>query len=107
MLEFNPYFISSSHLNKEHVQPPDYHTCIVADYNSYTFENDISLLKIAGSVAYTDYIIPICLPSEAAAVGDLCWVTGWGATEGTYDCLSIINYIMDISLMLSMFISLV
>ena len=52
-------------------------------YNDATLENDISLLKLAGQVTYTDYIIPVCLPTQGvdATVGQMCWITGWGETE--------------------------
>ena len=46
-------------------------------------ENDISLIQLAGEIVYTDYIIPICLPSlnEDVEVGTQCWMTGWGVTK--------------------------
>jgi len=57
---------------------------LFADYNSYTVENDISLLKLAAPVTYTDYIIPACLPSHDVdvMVGLNCTISGWGYTRG-------------------------
>uniref|UniRef100_H2Z0I7 Peptidase S1 domain-containing protein n=1 Tax=Ciona savignyi TaxID=51511 RepID=H2Z0I7_CIOSA len=51
-------------------------------YNNINLLNDISLIKLAGVVTYTDYIIPACLPTADISAGELCWITGWGSTEG-------------------------
>lgn len=42
---------------------------------------DIALVQLATSVPYTQYIMPICLPSSTTTFpcGMECWVTGWGA----------------------------
>jgi len=54
-------------------------------WNRKTMLNDISLLKLAGSVTYTDYIMPICLPIHGTNVenGTTCWISGWGQTGST------------------------
>ncbi|KAE8578224.1 hypothetical protein XENTR_v10023406 [Xenopus tropicalis] len=41
---------------------------------------DIALLKLTSPVAYTEYILPVCVPSSASGFyeGMQCWVTGWG-----------------------------
>ena len=51
-----------------------------------TMLNDISLLKLAGSVTYTDHIMPICLPIHGSNVenGTTCWISGWGQTGSEY-----------------------
>jgi len=53
------------------------------EYNDNTYENDISLVKLAGEVPYSDYIQPACLPSQGSEipVGTECWITGWGETQ--------------------------
>ena len=54
------------------------------DYSDITSRNDIALIKLAGSVVYTDYIIPACLPatpSDDVTAGTTCWITGWGETQ--------------------------
>ena len=60
----------------------------LVDYNiSGNLENDIALIKLAGSVVYTDYIIPACLPatpSDDVTAGTTCWITGWGETQQGY-----------------------
>ncbi|XP_061575796.1 ST14 transmembrane serine protease matriptase a [Cololabis saira] len=56
-------------------------------YNHYTFDNDIALMELDSPVTYSDYIVPICLPSpqHVFPMGDTVWITGWGATrEGGY-----------------------
>ncbi|KAM4632441.1 transmembrane protease serine 9-like [Discoglossus pictus] len=41
---------------------------------------DIALLKLSSPVTYTDYILPVCVPSPSMTFPDglNCWVTGWG-----------------------------
>ncbi|XP_076608004.1 serine protease 27-like [Chaetodon auriga] len=50
------------------------------DYNSNTFDNDMSLLQLSSPVEFTDYIKPVCLAAEGSVfeAGLNCWVTGWG-----------------------------
>ncbi|XP_073491188.1 transmembrane protease serine 9-like [Aquarana catesbeiana] len=44
---------------------------------------DIALVRLATPVTYTQYIMPICLPSSTTTFlcGTECWVTGWGTTS--------------------------
>ncbi|XP_073491629.1 serine protease 33-like [Aquarana catesbeiana] len=44
---------------------------------------DIALVQLASPVTYTQYIMPICLPSSTTTFpcGTECWVTGWGTTS--------------------------
>ena len=50
------------------------------DYNADTNDNDISLLQLASSVDFTNYIRPVCLAAAGSvfAAGTNTWVTGWG-----------------------------
>jgi len=52
-------------------------------YDDNTYENDITLLKLAGEAVYTAYIQPACLPSQGVQipVGTNCWISGWGETQ--------------------------
>uniref|UniRef100_A0A3Q0SCW0 Peptidase S1 domain-containing protein n=1 Tax=Amphilophus citrinellus TaxID=61819 RepID=A0A3Q0SCW0_AMPCI len=52
------------------------------DYNRWTFQNDVCLLKLSAPVNFTDYIQPICLASENSNFynGTSSWVTGFGLT---------------------------
>nr|XP_018671090.1 coagulation factor XI-like [Ciona intestinalis] len=61
---------------------------IHSGYNDLTLVDDVSMLKLAGVVVYTDYIIPACLPTDKVDVGTLCWITGWGSTQVSSDDLS-------------------
>ncbi|XP_030649807.1 polyserase-2-like [Chanos chanos] len=52
------------------------------DYNSVTFNNDVSLLCLSSSVTFTDFIRPVCLAAADSVFhsGTDSWVTGWGNT---------------------------
>ncbi|XP_075034914.1 transmembrane protease serine 9-like [Mixophyes fleayi] len=49
-------------------------------YTGVGSKGDIALIKLNSPVTYTDYIMPICLPSASVTFpcGMECWVTGWG-----------------------------
>ncbi|XP_041477083.1 uncharacterized protein LOC121425150 [Lytechinus variegatus] len=60
------------------------------NFNEQTYDSDIALIKLQQPVTYTDYIIPLCLPSELRAeellkAGTRGFVTGWGNTEEAGD----------------------
>ncbi|XP_021693029.1 polyserase-2 isoform X2 [Aedes aegypti] len=51
-----------------------------------TLRNDIAMLVMRLAVAYTDYVIPICIDQKVDRdlrnlEGDRGWITGWGVTE--------------------------
>ncbi|XP_076121815.1 polyserase-2-like [Alosa pseudoharengus] len=52
------------------------------DYSAGHFTNDVALVRLRESVEFTDYVWPICLPSNASRFppGTACWTTGWGNT---------------------------
>ncbi|XP_066579276.1 serine protease 53 [Amia ocellicauda] len=52
------------------------------NYDSYTNDNDLALLRLSSPVSFTNYITPICLPSKNSTFYNStdCWVTGWGDT---------------------------
>ncbi|XP_018428508.1 PREDICTED: serine protease 27-like, partial [Nanorana parkeri] len=54
-----------------------------ANYKDTGDIGDIALVKLASPVNYTQYIMPICLPSSSVTFpcGMECWVTGWGTTS--------------------------
>ncbi|XP_068103317.1 transmembrane protease serine 9-like [Hyperolius riggenbachi] len=56
---------------------------INSKYNSVGSLGDISLAQLSSPVNYTDYIMPICLPSSSVTFpcGLDCWITGWGTTS--------------------------
>ncbi|KAG8547550.1 hypothetical protein GDO81_028038 [Engystomops pustulosus] len=43
---------------------------------------DIALIKLSGPITYTEYILPVCVPTTSMnfPAGMNCWVTGWGNT---------------------------
>jgi secreted trypsin-like serine protease len=52
-----------------------------ASYSSSTMQNDISALRMASAVTYTNYIIPVCLLNNVNYEGSTGWATGWGTTS--------------------------
>ncbi|XP_040296133.1 serine protease 27-like [Bufo bufo] len=44
---------------------------------------DIALVKLESPVNFTDFILPVCVPSQAVQLpeGTLCWTTGWGNVQ--------------------------
>ncbi|XP_073505010.1 serine protease 27-like [Phyllobates terribilis] len=52
-------------------------------YSSKTLRGDIALMKLSSPVNFTNYIMPICLPSDSVSFpcGMDSWVTGWGRIE--------------------------
>uniref|UniRef100_A0A8C5Q1W2 Peptidase S1 domain-containing protein n=1 Tax=Leptobrachium leishanense TaxID=445787 RepID=A0A8C5Q1W2_9ANUR len=53
---------------------------INSQYSSAAGKWNIALVKMTNPVIYTDYILPICLPTMYVTfpTGMDCWVTGWG-----------------------------
>ncbi|XP_077303190.1 serine protease 33-like [Lithobates pipiens] len=51
------------------------------NYIDTTSPGDIALLQLDAPITYTEYIMPICLPSSTTTFpcGTECWVTGWGS----------------------------
>jgi len=47
-------------------------------YNEGTMENDFGLLKLESPFTLNSCVGVVRLPSADAAVGDVCWITGWG-----------------------------
>ena len=57
------------------------------NYNYYTYDYDIALIKLSKQVTFTDYVRPACLAESTneTAAYTRCLVSGWGDTEiGTY-----------------------
>jgi secreted trypsin-like serine protease len=52
------------------------------NYNSRLIQNDIAVFELAATVAYTDYILPVCLPAVGEGfAGETSIATGWGTTS--------------------------
>ena len=57
-----------------------------SQYGPTTFESDIALFKFTKQAIYTDYIIPVCLPTTSAdfklsRAGNTARISGWGARK--------------------------
>ncbi|XP_061667144.1 serine protease 28-like [Syngnathoides biaculeatus] len=50
------------------------------EYDSFTRQNDVALMRLSSPLVFTDYIRPICVASRSSAFnnGTRCWATGWG-----------------------------
>ena len=61
------------------------------DYNPFTYQHDISLLRLEESVEFGDHAMPACRPGGGGNEyeGQTCHVSGWGAIfsggKGAYD----------------------
>jgi len=53
------------------------------EYDSFTSDHDIGLMKLSSPVNFTDYIQPICLASMNSTfhAGTTSWAAGWGFTQ--------------------------
>ena len=68
------------------------------------FYNDLALFKLERPVRFTEYIQPICLPSQSQRrdtfVGQVPTIVGWGTTYyGYYSCWSLIINIFSFFLL--------
>ncbi|XP_043842849.1 chymotrypsinogen 2-like isoform X2 [Dromiciops gliroides] len=54
-------------------------------FNYFTVSNDITLIKLATPIQFSDTVSPICLPSSTDDFpsGSNCVTTGWGLTKHT------------------------
>ncbi|KAL0172030.1 hypothetical protein M9458_032341, partial [Cirrhinus mrigala] len=50
------------------------------NYNSWTLDSDIMLIKLSTPATLNQYVQPVALPSGCATAGTKCSVTGWGNT---------------------------
>jgi hypothetical protein len=51
------------------------------DYDEWTMQNDIALVKLTEAVVLNECIGTACLLSGYPAAGDECFITGWGTTS--------------------------
>ncbi|RXN30433.1 trypsin-2-like protein [Labeo rohita] len=50
------------------------------NYNSWTLDSDIMLIKLSKPATLNQYVQPVSLPTGCATAGTNCSVTGWGNT---------------------------
>nr|XP_048276730.1 plasminogen isoform X1 [Myodes glareolus] len=72
--------------HKEDIRGSDVQQIEVAKLFLEPNRADIALLKLSSPAIITDKVIPACLPSPnyVVAGGMLCYITGWGETQGTF-----------------------
>ncbi|XP_077482265.1 uncharacterized protein LOC144092954 [Stigmatopora argus] len=53
------------------------------DFDIFSLENDIALLRLSSPVTFTDHISPVCLAASGSVFnnGTESWVTGWGTVR--------------------------
>ncbi|CAI9541892.1 unnamed protein product, partial [Staurois parvus] len=68
-----------------------------SNYTDTASPGDIALLKLDTPVNYTEYIMPICLPSSTTTFpcGMECWVTGWGTRSSGGEPMSKSDFTRD------------
>lgn len=68
------------------------------EYNDFTLDNDICLLKLSAPVNFTESIKPICLAGEDSTFNDglRSWITGFGMT-GKLAYLKLISFNNSVS----------
>lgn len=57
------------------------------EYDHYTINNDIMLIKLAEPGKFDDYVQPVALPSSCAPACTQCLVSRWGAPVSLGFCL--------------------
>uniref|UniRef100_A0A7N5JA88 Anionic trypsin-2 n=1 Tax=Ailuropoda melanoleuca TaxID=9646 RepID=A0A7N5JA88_AILME len=68
VLEGNEQFVDSAKI----IRHPN--------YNSWTLDNDIMLIKLASPVTLNARVASVPLPSSCAPAGTQCLISGWGNT---------------------------
>uniref|UniRef100_A0A3B4WZR0 trypsin n=1 Tax=Seriola lalandi dorsalis TaxID=1841481 RepID=A0A3B4WZR0_SERLL len=61
------------------------------EYDRYTINNDIMMIKLAEPAELNEYVQPASLPSRCAPAGTQCLVSGWGATQSPFGCLKCLH----------------
>ncbi|KAJ0066037.1 hypothetical protein NL108_001261, partial [Boleophthalmus pectinirostris] len=63
------------------------------NYDSYTLDNDIMLIKLSSPATLNSYVGTVSLPSSCASAGTTCLISGWGNTSASgSQILPISNY---------------
>eukprot|EP00079_Xenopus_tropicalis_P021990 XP_012813712.2 PREDICTED: transmembrane protease serine 2-like [Xenopus tropicalis] len=66
------------------------------DYSSQTNSNDIALMKLKTSIAFSSISRPVCLPNYGMQweEGQPCYISGWGTTSQKGSISSVLKYAM-------------
>lgn len=60
-------------------------------YNQPNFANDIAVIRVRGSIIFTDKVQPIEYSSEKVPDGAVVQLTGWGAWQVSFQYLTYFN----------------
>ena len=64
-------------------------------YNPTYWRNDIALMKLSAPITYSNYILPVCIPSESTSMVDKVSIaTGWGSLRAGG---AISRYLMEVT----------
>ncbi|XP_053409782.1 serine protease 1-like [Nycticebus coucang] len=61
------------------------------DFDSWTIDNDIMLIKLASPATLNAHVSPISLPSACVPAGTECLISGWGKTLRNSDLLQCVK----------------
>lgn len=50
------------------------------DYDAYTLDYDVALIKLKNPIKFNRNVRPVCLPKSDFDPGTICYITGWGLT---------------------------
>ena len=65
-------------------------------YNPTFWRNDIALMKLISPITYSNFILPVCIPSESASmVGKVAIATGWGTLRAGG---AVSRYLMEVAM---------
>ena len=72
-----------SNVSEHHVSIPAQRIYIHPQYNVWTLDADIALVRLAQPVTFTDYVRPACLADffNETSHYTRCLISGWGDTE--------------------------
>ena len=50
------------------------------NYDPYSFDYDVALIKLKNPIKFNSNVRPVCLPTTDFDAGTNCYITGWGDT---------------------------
>ena len=78
----------------QHIERPVVKKYVHPDYNFFTFEHDLALIKLAEPVEFKPHVRPICLPgNQDLLIGETATVTGWGRLSEHGNLPSVLQHV--------------